>query len=146
MIVAQVHTSWREEAMKDPNTSQVTILAIDDEPAVLAQIAAIAEKSGYSCHCACDAKSAEVAARDATPDLIVSGTNLSGHSGVEVCQELKEHIGHNEVPVMFLSSSQGPDIIRRAHVGGGSYYLRKPFDAAVFVQLVEKTRLAPHLN
>ena len=137
--------SQRDATMKDPHASQVMILAIGDEPEVLAQIAAIAETSGYCCHCAHDARSAEEAARCATPDLIISDINLAGQSGLTICQEIKRHIGHDEVPVMFLSSGQAPDIIRRAHAGGGSYYLRKPFDPAVFVQLVEKTRLIAHL-
>jgi CheY-like chemotaxis protein len=131
--------------MKDRRYSPVTILAIDDQPEVLAQIAEIAKNSGYLCHCVPDAHSAEEVARETTPDLIVADVNLSGHSGLTVCEEIKEHIGHQEVQVMFLSSSQGPDIIRRAHASGGSYYLRKPFDSAVFVQLVEKTRMIAHL-
>jgi hypothetical protein len=44
---------------------------------------------------------------------------------------------------MFLSAMQSPDIIRRADSHGGTYYLRKPFDAPVFVELVEKMRRTP---
>ena len=39
---------------------------------------------------------------------------------------------------MFLSAGQVPDIIRRSHVLGGTYYLRKPFDDAVLLELVGK--------
>jgi hypothetical protein len=41
---------------------------------------------------------------------------------------------------MFLSEGQVPDIIRRSHAEGGTYYLRKPFVDSVLLQLIEKTR------
>lgn len=129
----------------DSTSAPITILAIDDEADVLAQIANIAHQAGYSCRCANDAQSATEAMRQATPDLIISGINLAGQSGVAVCEQIKRQAGHAEVPVMFLSAAQGPDIIRRADAVGGTYYLRKPFDAPVFLQLVEKARLVPHL-
>jgi CheY-like chemotaxis protein len=127
--------------MKEVNESPITILAIDDEPEVLARIASILEGAGYLCHCACDAESAQEAARRCTPDVIISDVNLVGHSGLSVCQQLKEQAGIGHVPVMFLSAAQVPDIIRRAHAAGGSYYLRKPFHGPVLVQLIEKIRL-----
>jgi CheY-like chemotaxis protein len=130
--------------MTESTPSQITILAIDDEAAVLAQIASIAQAAGYSCHCAHDAQSAREAIEQATPDLIISDINLAGHSGVTVCEQIKQQSGHGEVPVMFLSAAQGPDIIRRAEAGRGTYYLRKPFDARVLMQIVEKARHVPH--
>ncbi|MHB8901140.1 MAG: hypothetical protein ACYC6Y_20520, partial [Thermoguttaceae bacterium] len=49
------------------------------------------------------------------------------------------------VPVMFLSGAQIPDIIRRSHAVGGTYYLRKPFDPGVLVELVDKALWMPQL-
>jgi CheY-like chemotaxis protein len=46
---------------------------------------------------------------------------------------------------MFLSGAQIPDIIRRSHAAGGTYYLRKPFDPEVLVELVQKALWMPHL-
>jgi CheY-like chemotaxis protein len=129
----------------DSTGGQVTILAIDDEEDVLVQIASIARQAGYACRCASDAQSACEAMQQTTPDLIISDINLAGQSGLAVCEQIKQQAGHCEVPVMFLSASQGPDIIRRADAAGGTYYLRKPFDAPVLLQLVEKARLMPHL-
>jgi hypothetical protein len=47
------------------------------------------------------------------------------------------------VPVMFLSGGQIPDIIRRHDSGGGAYYIRKPFDSNVLLQLVDRTLQTP---
>jgi CheY-like chemotaxis protein len=131
--------------MKDDHGSRLNILAIDDAADVLGKISAIAADAGYTCHCAHDAQSAQESIRQTTPDLIISDINLAGHSGVAICEQLKQQIGHADLPVMFLSAAQGPDIIRRANPTGGTYFLRKPFDAAVLVQLIEKSRHVLHL-
>ena len=131
--------------MNDDHGSRLNILAIDDAADVLGKISAIATEAGYTCRCVRDAQGARDSVRQATPDLIISAISLAGHSGVAICDELKRQIGHADLPVMFLSAAQGPDIIRRANPTGGTYYLRKPFDAAVLVQLIEKSRHVLHL-
>jgi two-component system sensor histidine kinase ChiS len=133
----------RDETMKQSPDSQINILAIDDHPEVLSEIARILDRVGYRCQRACDMNSAAEAVGQVTPDLIVADVTLAGHSGLAFCNELKRHFDMAEVPVMFLSAMQTPDIIRRADSHGGTYYLRKPFDAPVFVELVEKMRRTP---
>jgi CheY-like chemotaxis protein len=76
------------------------------------------------------------------PDLIISDINLSGTSGLVLCDEIKRQPGLAAVPVMFLSAAQTPDIIRRSHAAGGAYYLRKPFDPQVILELIDKA--LPH--
>ncbi len=129
--------------MNDSRLSQINILAIDDHPEVLNEIARILHRVGYGCQRASDMNAAADAIQQAVPDLIIADVNLGGHSGLAFCDELKRRFDLEEVPVMFLSSLQSPDVIRRADTHGGAYYLRKPFDAPVFVELVEKTRRAP---
>jgi response regulator RpfG family c-di-GMP phosphodiesterase len=129
--------------MKHTRDSQINILAIDDHPEVLTEIARILHRVGYGCQRASDMESAGRAVQAAVPDLIIADVNLAGHSGLAFCDELKRRHDMEEVPVMFLSAMQTPDIIRRADGSGGTYYLRKPFDAPVFVELVEKMRRTP---
>ncbi len=124
----------------------INILAIDDEADVLARISSVLTGAGYCCRCAMDAKMADQAVRQALPDMIIADINLAGHSGVTVCEQLKHLAGMGDVPVMFLSSAQVPDIIRRSHAAGGTYYLRKPFDAPVLLQLIEQALPVPHLS
>ncbi len=100
--------------MNDDHGSRLNILAIDDAADVLGKISAIAAEAGYTCRCVRDAQGARDSVRQATPDLIISAISLAGHSGVAICDELKQQIGHADLPVMFLSAAQGPDIIRRA--------------------------------
>jgi CheY-like chemotaxis protein len=134
-----------EEAMKTIEHPRVKILAINDEADVLVQISNTLSGAGYSCRCARDAQSASEAVREAMPDLIISDVNLAGHSGCALCEQLKQQAEIGDVPVMYLSAAQVPDIIRRSHAAGGTYYLRKPFDAEVLLQLIEQV-LLPQLT
>jgi len=124
---------------------QPLILVVDDEPKVLDEVAAILADAGFACRCCTTAEAALEEAKAAEFDLIVSDINLHGRSGLEMCEQIKQNPALAEVPVMFLSGAQIPDIIRRSHAVGGTYYLRKPFDPEVLVELINKALWMPHL-
>jgi CheY-like chemotaxis protein len=124
---------------------QPLVLVIDDEPEVLRDVSEVMERAGYTCHCSTNAEAAVAFARSHYPDLIISDINLGGQSGLALCERIKEEKPLKSVPVMFLSGAQIPDIIRRSHAAGGTYYLRKPFDPAVLVELADKALWMPHL-
>ena len=124
---------------------QPLVLLIDDEAQVLGELAAVLASAGYACHCCDNAEAAVRFAGTTPPDLIISDINLDGHSGLEMCERIKTDHDLKDVPVMFLSGAQIPDIIRRSHAVGGTYYLRKPFDAEVLLELVDKALWMPHL-
>ncbi len=121
------------------------VLVVDDEPEVLGEVAATLNQAGYECHCCGTAQDAQEFTEGSTPDLIISDINLNGHSGLKMCEAIKENPRLADVPIMFLSGAQIPDIIRRSHAVGGTYYLRKPFDPSVLLELVDKALWLPHL-
>jgi CheY-like chemotaxis protein len=120
---------------------QPLVLAIDDDPEVLQEVTAVMESAGYSCRCCTSGEEAITSAGLMPPDLIVCDINLHGHSGLTLCERIKEDPMLKMVPVMFLSASQIPDIIRR----GDAYYLRKPFDPDVLLELAGKAVWIPPL-
>ncbi|NLY01148.1 MAG: response regulator [Rhodopirellula sp.] len=124
---------------------QPLVLVIDDEPEVLGMVATVLSGAGLACHCCSTSESAIDFTRDNVPDLIISDINLAGRSGLELCERIKEDPALRDVPVMFLSGAQIPDIIRRSHAVGGTYYLRKPFDPTVLVELVDKALWMPQV-
>ena len=73
-----------------------------------------------------------------TPDLIISDINLQGRSGLELCEQIKQDEALANVPIMFLSGAQIPDVIRRSHAVGGTYYLRKPFERNQLLGALER--------
>lgn len=132
----------REQGMY---SSSPVILIIDSDPIMLTGVAAVLNMQGHECHCASDETAAIKAADDLPLDLIICDVNIHGRSGIELCNRLQDECGHSDVPVMFVSGTQVADIVRRAHEAGGAYYLRKPFDPDVLIELVDKALWMPHL-
>ncbi|MDX1961740.1 MAG: response regulator [Pirellulales bacterium] len=122
-----------------------SILVIDDEPDMVAALAKVLSLADYTCHCCHDVEGAIQCVTTNAPDLIISDINLGGDSGLRLCEQIKRDLGLSQIPVIFLSGAQIPDIIRRAHEAGGTYYLRKPFDPQVLLELVDKALWMPHL-
>ena len=131
--------------MEARSAEQATVLLIDDEQDVLTTLESVLTGGGYICYTCSNAEEAFERVGQITPDLIISDINLAGHSGLTLCERLKQESACAEIPVMFLSGAQIPDIIRRAHAAGGTYYLRKPFDPEVLLELVDKAMWMPHL-
>lgn len=122
-----------------------TMLVIDDDPLLLTGMAAVLDKQGFEVHIARDIEAAVKAARSLDLDLIICDVNLGGYSGLALCREMREEHGQADVPVMFTSQSQLPDIIHRTFDETGAYYLRKPFEPGVFIELVNQALWMPHL-
>ncbi len=131
--------------MQGYQDNQAVILAIDDEAQVLGEVAQALSNTGYAYHCCSTAEAAREQAREIRPDLIISDINLGTDNGLELIEQMKRDQELADVPVIFLSGAQIPNIIRRAHAAGGTYYLRKPFDPEVLIELVEKALWMPHL-
>ena len=116
------------------------VLVIDGEPHLLETIRGVLTEAELRCHCCATADEALAAALASPPDLIVCDWNLDGENGVETCERIKRQPGLEDVPVMFLSSAQRPDVVRRCQVGSqGVYCLRKPFAPAVLVELIDQS-------
>lgn len=124
---------------------RAVILILDADAITLTGTAAVLHMAGYECFCAQDYDAALKVLRGNNIDLIIADVNIEGQSGIEMSSDLRKESGCQDVPVMFVSSKQISDIIRRVHDAGGAYYLRKPFDPNVLVELVDKALWMPHL-
>jgi CheY-like chemotaxis protein len=131
--------------MNPPAAQSAEILVVDSDPLTLMGTAAVLDSAGYACHCVRDRQAALKAAQIIGLDLVICDVKLGGDSGLDLCRELRVLPGMQDVPVMFVSTTQLPDIVRRSHEAGGAYYLRKPFDPDVLVELVGKALWLPHI-
>jgi DNA-binding response OmpR family regulator len=113
------------------------VLVIDDQQQTLDEVAATLGSANIACQCCTRPDEAFAVALQNPPDLILCDTNLFGESGPETCERIKQQLGLEHVPVMFLSTAQIPDIIRRSHGASSTYCLRKPFAPDVLVGLID---------
>lgn len=140
-----LHPVFAKRTMMHIRQKPPVILVVDDEQQVLDEVETVLLAAGYDCRCCATAEEAIALVRSVAPALIISDINLHGHSGLEMCEQIKKDPSMADVPVMFLSGAQIPDVIRRSHDVGGTYYLRKPFDPEVLVELIDKALWMPHL-
>ena len=122
------------------------VLVIDDEQVIVDELVEFLWRNGFDPTVCMTAEDAFDAARSDDFDLIISDINLGTASGLELCQRIHELENSNETPVIFLSGAQIPDIIRRSRSAGGTYYVRKPFDPEVMLELIEKAMWLPALT
>lgn len=118
---------------------QPLILLLDDKTQALQELVEILTPAGYLTRCCTTAEEAFAAVQETRPDSVICNVVIREQSGLEICERLTLGMEPGEMPVMFLSANQFPDIIRRRGALGGSYYLRKPFDPAVLLDLLDKT-------
>lgn len=83
-----------------------TILAVDDDPKVLAVTVRILKAAGYEVLEACTGQSALDLVRERHPDLVLLDVNLPDINGIEVCKQIKADSELKHHFVVLLSASQ----------------------------------------
>ena len=129
---------WAGGTTMNRETHKGLVLAIDDDPAVVADLARILSVGGYACHCCRELSAAVERYRSEPPDLVIADLGLVGPNGYRLKEAVRREVGYMEVPMMFLSDAQGPDVIHRHSESGGAYFLRKPLDVVVVLELIDK--------
>jgi serine/threonine protein kinase len=71
------------------------------------------------------------------PDVVVSDLMMPRLTGDELCAKLTAKLGTSGPPVIILSTADDEESIGRALMAGCVHYVKKPFDAAHLVALVE---------
>ncbi|MCM8784495.1 MAG: response regulator [Candidatus Omnitrophica bacterium] len=114
------------------------ILVIDDEPDILKILKFRLEKAGYEVLTALDGiKGLELAVRD-KPDLVILDIMMPGGDGYALCEKLRTISGTVGIPVIFLSAKAEPKDIAKGYESGAVYYLTKPYDAEVLLEMVKR--------
>ncbi|HEY2335365.1 MAG TPA: response regulator transcription factor [Solirubrobacterales bacterium] len=117
-------------------TSQGTVLVVDDEPTIVEVVARYLELAGYETLEAGDGVEALRLAELRRPDLIVLDVMLPGLDGIEVLRRLHERPG-KPVPVILLTA-RGEESDRLVGLRrGADDYVVKPFSPAELVARVD---------
>ena len=75
------------------------------------------------------------------PDVLVLDTHLPDMDGFEVCQHVRRETRETDLAVVFITNAESE--LERTCLGkmvefaGGDYFLTKPCDARLLVQLIE---------
>ncbi len=106
-----------------------TILCVEDEPALRADIVEELEDAGYKTLQACDGRQGLEMILAHKPDMVVSDITMPNMNGDELLQRLREdYPKFSEMPFIFLSAlSDRVDVLSGVQLGADDY-LTKPID------------------
>jgi CheY-like chemotaxis protein len=114
--------------------SALSILTVEDDPIVRADLRLILEDNGYEvCAAARDGVEAVALAREHAPDLILIDLNLPGLDGVEATRQI---LSERDVPIVALTGYAESGVIDRAVEAGAVGHLTKPFSERGLVEVV----------
>lgn len=112
----------------------VTVLVVEDEPAIATAIAHRMRAEGWEVEVASDGPSGVAAASRVTPDVVVLDVMLPGLDGLEVCRRIQ---AERPVPVIMLTARDDEtDMLVGLGVGADDY-MTKPFSMR---ELVARTK------
>lgn len=105
----------------------VSILVVEDEPAIQELIALNLEQAGYTPVRAENAERGLALVKTALPDLILLDWMLPGLSGIDFAKRLRSEARTKNVPIIMLTArSEEADKIRGLETGADDY-VTKPF-------------------
>ena len=107
----------------------MTILVVDDEPAVRDSLRRALELEGYDVELAADGEEAITRLEhNGQPDAVILDILMPGMDGLEVCRRLRA--ARNPVPVLMLTARAEVDSRVAGLDAGADDYLPKPFALA----------------
>jgi len=114
------------------------ILIVDDDDALADVLSDCLERQGFEAITAETGQAGLDKVRSENPALIVLDLRLPDIDGFTICEQLADSPQTCAIPVIILSGTERPDILRRCRAAGGHYFLRKPYDPNVLLILIRQ--------
>ena len=114
-----------------------TILAVDDEPDILALEEKILKREGYEVLTAPNgAKAIALIKTGRHIDLILLDVMMPNINGFEVSQWVRGSENEKRIPVVFVTAKDDAQSMKEGFRAGGTVYLTKPFTTTQLVRTV----------
>lgn len=114
------------------------IIIADDDPLVCDVVRSTLSSHGYLVGVVDNGLDALRAVEAKQPDLVILDCSMPGLSGVEVLRRVKLSRGSFDTPVLMLTARSSQEDEEIAFRAGAEDYLRKPFDPAELLVIVER--------
>jgi len=115
-----------------------TVLVIEDEAPIRANLERLLKAEGYGVIAVGDGASGIAAARERRPDIIICDILMPGMDGYSVLGQLRADAETARIPLIFLTASADKDDRQRGIASGARDYMTKPFKLAELLALLRK--------
>ena len=113
------------------------VLALDDDPAVLAALRTLLEGRGIRVTTLSDPMSFWDALEGERPDLVMVDFEMPHASGAELCRVVRSDARWSALPVLVLTARTDAETIGRLFAAGADDYVAKPFVGPELVTRIE---------
>lgn len=139
----------QEQTRRPPDPTMkgdgVTVLVVDDEPAVLSVVARCLEQEGFHVRQARDGGEALTAIDGhGPPDLVVTDLMMPGIGGTALARRLKEQ--WPALPILFMSGFSAEELQRRGAISPRCDLIQKPFTPDELMAAVGRALMALSLR
>jgi DNA-binding response OmpR family regulator len=107
--------------------SEPKILCVDDDPLILVSLEQELTPWGLQITTLKDPNQFWQTLQEVKPDLLLLDVELPDVSGIELCQVVRQDYFWDDLPILFLTSRQDSETIRRIFNAGADDYIFKPF-------------------
>jgi type IV pilus assembly protein PilB len=112
------------------------VLVTDDEPITRMLVKLLLEREQYEVLEASTGREAVEIARRERPDLLLIDLNMPEMDGYQAIAQVRRELTLTTMPIVVLTSEEGPGVERRVLELGADDYIVKPFDADVLLARV----------
>lgn len=119
------------------------ILIVDDDPNSIALLAYTLQLEDFEVLQAEDGRSALAMVEQQAPDLVVLDVMLPDLSGLEVCRQIREDLGHADLKVVMLSAKADNLDQDQGLQAGADAYLTKPTEPELIVRSIREVLGTP---
>ena len=133
------------DTLLEPELDQIVdevkpkILVIDDDRDQVEVLKYHLSRQGFDVATAYSANEGLKRVKEEVPNLVLLDIDLPGATGLEICSRICDDPETFQVPVVFVSGAERPDILRRARAAGCAYYMRKPYDPNALLIVIQQT-------
>lgn len=131
--------------MSKQSNREVEILVVDPDVAFTREVDSALVGEGFVCRTARSGSEAWQIARRQMPAVLIIELDLQDMDGFECYRQIANLNPWQELAVIYVSSKRSPDVVRRSREAGGIFFLSKPVDTSVLLELVGKALWMPQL-
>jgi DNA-binding response OmpR family regulator len=110
-----------------------TIVAVDDDPAIIDLLSVSLAVKGIAVHGVNDPRQAVETIAERQPELVILDVDMPGLDGIALCRQLRADDRTVAVPIVFVTSHNEPTVVRALFDAGADDHLTKPIDVEMLV-------------
>ena len=117
------------------------VLAVDDDPQILAALRALLEPQRMALTTLEDPLRFWSALEEARPEVVILDVDMPHVTGIELCRVLRADHRHAQLPVLFLTAHTDRDTLLRVFAAGADDYVTKPIvGPELFARIMARLR------